>query len=207
MACLAHLLLLLSLSGGGVRGFAAIRTPARVPLPPPVILVEEAETGFVDDKENLEEGETLLRAVKAFGLCGGGQEDAARRKDFLCAGALVQRPTYDATTHDIWVADSLEEDGLSPNLQVKGAMQVIDELFLTHLRLERNALNDSGETIKLVVQTGSHSPTLVASHFAALSRGFRQMDESDMAEEEEEEEEEDGDEEDEEDDESDAGFI
>ena len=147
MACLAHLLLLLSLSGGGVRGFAAIRTPARVPLPPPVILVEEAETGFVDDKENLEEGETLLRAVKAFGLCGGGQEDAARRKDFLCAGALVQRPTYDATTHDIWVADSLEEDGLSPNLQVKGAMQVIDELlvvasgqFEAALKYEQSAL-------------------------------------------------------------------
>ena len=152
-----------SLSQGLVPLSASIR---------PHIFVVEAEEGFVDDVENLEEGESLRRAVKAF----AERKDGTGEVDFLCAGALVQRP-YDSSgfvKHDMWVADSDEKEGLSPNLQAKGAAKIIDDLFLAHLQLEEASLRLSpSKAYHLTVQTGLHSPSLFASHHAALSRGFQ----------------------------------
>ena len=119
--------------------------------------IREAEEHFVDEEENLEEGETLIRAIKAF-------DD---RGVLLCAGALVRstlRENYpdreaqwDAAAlhlsagdrgsagggegdaakeeifHDLWLSDSIES-GVGPNLQIKGALAVLDCLFLHHLR-------------------------------------------------------------------------
>ena len=118
----------------------------------------------MDSEENLEEGEELLKAVKAFAERG----DKDGQRDFLCAGALTRRCDSSSPEehHDMWVADSLGEDGLSPNLQQRGAVQVIDDLFLHHLRLERAALRARGATIRLLVMTGEHSPLLFASHSA-----------------------------------------
>lgn len=138
----------------------------------PRIFVVEAEEGFVDDVENLEDGEVLCRAVKAF----AEREDGTGENDFLCAGALVQRPYHSSgfVEHDMWVADSDEKEGLSPNLQAKGAAKIIDDLFLAHLLLEEASLRlFPSKAYHLTVQTGLHSPSLFASHHAALSRGFQ----------------------------------
>lgn len=79
------------------------------------------------------------------------EEECDRR--FLSAGALVQRPRYDDEPEngsgntsdtnsdttgicDAWMADSLLKEG-GPNLQLMGALLVLDDLFLHHLQRER----------------------------------------------------------------------
>ena len=77
------------------------------------------------------------------------EEECDRR--FLSAGALVQRPRYDDQPENsngshpnsdntgicnAWVADSLLKEG-GPNLQLMGALLVLDDLFLHHLQRER----------------------------------------------------------------------
>ena len=118
------------------------------------IELREAEAHFVDEEENLEEGEKLVRAIKAFD---------SRNNVLLCAGALVRSthnenygtslddqwdqslqaliggqsaPGEAGTTggrgedgelvfHDLWLSDSIES-GVGPKLQIKGALAVLD---------------------------------------------------------------------------------
>lgn len=83
------------------------------------------------------------------------EEECDRR--FLSAGALVQRPRYDCEPEnsngsatysdntgicDAWMADSLLKEG-GPNLQLKGALLVLDDLFLHHLQRERENYHQS----------------------------------------------------------------
>ena len=130
--------------------------------------LREAEEHFVDEEENLEAGEKLLRAIKAFD----------ERGVMLCAGALVRTSlgenypgdTWDRSLltlnayqnekgvgggdggdggggggggkeaqiyHDLWLGDSVEQ-GVGPNVQIKGALAVLDTLFLHHLRIARS---------------------------------------------------------------------
>ena len=135
-------------------------------LPPPKVWIEEAEEGFVDEDENLEPGEVCLRSVKSFAsgvptesLSNQEQirvdfeitEQKQQDRRFLSAGALVQR--YDCESEneinskeamtmntnvicDAWMADSLLKEG-GPNLQLQGALLVLDDLFLDHLQRER----------------------------------------------------------------------
>jgi hypothetical protein len=73
------------------------------------IHVEEAEEWFVDEEENLEEGEELVKAVKSFD-----------RGILLCAGALTRRTCEDGKViYDMWLGDSIEK-GVGANLQIKG---------------------------------------------------------------------------------------
>mmetsp|Transcript_11414 Transcript_11414/g.22117 ORF Transcript_11414/g.22117 Transcript_11414/m.22117 type:complete len:666 (+) Transcript_11414:157-2154(+) len=153
-------------------------------------LVREAEVGFVDGS-NLEEGESLLRALKAFdshGRC-------------LCAGALVRTPHHDpdwTTGADpdeftspnarftsgkraeaaasasesrgavhLWLADA-DLPELGPNMQLRGALCVLDALLLEHLI--RYGTHDS-----LVVHASGE--LAVASAAAAAARGFEQTEE------------------------------
>ena len=74
------------------------------------IWIEEAEEGFVDEDENLMMGEQCLFAIKAFAGSLLGREEVkeeqnmflnenevdnnSQDKRLLCAGALVQRPSY-----------------------------------------------------------------------------------------------------------------
>ncbi len=147
------------------------------------IELREAEAHFVDEEENLEEGEKLLRAIKAF-------DD---RGVMLCAGALV-RSTHDENYeispsdqwdnalqalsgsqgadgagravrcfHDLWLGDSIES-GVGPNIQMKGAQGVLDCLFLHHLRHA-----EASEKFRVHADGDLAS----ASRSAARSRGFR----------------------------------
>ena len=135
-------------------------------LPPPKVWIEEAEEGFVDEDENLEPGEICLRSVKSFAsgvptesLSSENEirvdfeinEQNQQDRRFLSAGALVQR--YDCEYEDesdsnenkrqnttgicdAWMADSILKEG-GPNLQLQGALLVLDDLFLDHLQRER----------------------------------------------------------------------
>ena len=135
-------------------------------LPPPKVWIEEAEEGFVDEDENLEPGEVCLRSVKSFAsgvptdsLSSQEQirvdfeitEQKQQDRRFLSAGALVQRYNCDSESEidskemmtkntnvicDAWMADSLLKEG-GPNLQLQGALLVLDDLFLNHLQRER----------------------------------------------------------------------
>ncbi len=116
---------------------------------PPRVWVEEAEEGFVDEEENLEPGEVCLRSVKSFASAAPNNSDGKIRIDFdiddvenqrfLSAGALVRRPSYENDDAngicDAWIADSLLNEG-GPNLQLMGALLVLDDLFLDHLQRE-----------------------------------------------------------------------
>eukprot|EP00588_Corethron_pennatum_P012384 CAMPEP_0194271900 /NCGR_PEP_ID=MMETSP0169-20130528/5600_1 /TAXON_ID=218684 /ORGANISM="Corethron pennatum, Strain L29A3" /LENGTH=362 /DNA_ID=CAMNT_0039014407 /DNA_START=66 /DNA_END=1151 /DNA_ORIENTATION=+ len=150
---------------------------------------EKAEDGFVDHDENLEDGEICVLAVKAFATIDSDDIDR-----FLCAGALVQRHqphTYlnsDAEkenkhpqpakqyTLDAWMADSSLEHSIGgPNLQIQGAVEVLDKLFCHFLFLaHKNSFDYSGRGMKatweFVVQCGAEES--IASFQAALARGF-----------------------------------
>ena len=136
----------------------------------PSVWIEEAEEDFVDDEENLEEGEVCIRSVKAFATPLEPSEDPR----FLCAGALVQRPPASLVC-DAWTADSILEEG-GPNLQFQGALQVLDDLLLCHL--ERHSENTVLGLQTFVVKCGSlESDYTCASYMAAKSRGFRPLQE------------------------------
>ena len=128
------------------------------------ITVNEAEAGFVGD-ENLEPGETLVKAYKAFD--GEGS--------FLCAGALLERRRSDcddskpAFSYDCWIADSIER-GVGPNLQLRGAQFVLDELFHTFLQT-RGGMDDVALS-DFNVLAGTGEGTTAAARAAAISRGF-----------------------------------
>lgn len=139
-------------------------------LPPPNAIhvwIEEAEDGFVDPDENLQDGEICLRAVKAF----ASDPENIHSKRFLCAGALIQRPDTDIC--DAWTADALEDNNGGPNLQVLGALQILDDLFQHHLQRRPNAV-EALQTF--CVQCGSGNDEYsCASRMAATTRGFRSL--------------------------------
>ena len=119
----------------------------RLVLKPPLVDVREAEANFVDH-ENLEPGETLVRALKAFDDDG----------NFLCAGALLARHSESRgrTVHDCWLADSIET-GVGPNVQIRGAVAVLDALLLVHL---------SSDVTSFALHAGSGRGTTAAAHAA-----------------------------------------
>jgi hypothetical protein len=144
-----------------VSSWSPKHSAGRIGAAPPKVWIEEAEEGFVDEEENLEPGEVCLRSVKSFasgdstnneGVDSQGPstirvEFEVFDRRFLSAGALVRRPCYDSESDnddtadatgvcDAWMADSLLTDG-GPNLQLKGALLVLDDLFLHHLQRER----------------------------------------------------------------------
>lgn len=129
----------------------------------PKVWAQDAEDGFVDSEENLEEGEVCHRAVKAFSSTHDDDDDEAT---FLCAGALVQRPN--GCVCDAWTADA--EDGI-PNLQLQGAVKVLDELFLHHLKESNNTAYPVAALRNFVLQC----ETECASYMAGQSRGFRSL--------------------------------
>ena len=127
------------------------------------IWIEPAEEGFVDEEENLEEGERCLVSVKAFASHTAGSsssiggdatdEDANDGHDdgydplFLCAGALVRRPcekdrasSSSISICDAWMGgaaattSTTDSVGSGPNLEIQGAIQVLDHLLLHHLK-------------------------------------------------------------------------
>jgi hypothetical protein len=124
----------------------------------PFVWVEDADDGFVDHDENLEEGEVCLKAVKAFAsssISTKVDNDPKRNKRFLCAGALIQRPIEPLDLHpsetsslsspricDAWIADSILHDG-GPNLQLQGTLQVLDVLLLDFLEREYDLLHNN----------------------------------------------------------------
>ena len=134
------------------------------------IWIEEAEDGFVDNDENLEEGEVCLRAIKAF----ASNPDDGDEKRFLSAGALVQRPKRDncLQLYDAWIADSIIDNG-GPNLQKLGAVKIIDNLLLYHLQRQSN---DRIKALRsFLVQCDDSSDFTCASYQAMLDRGFVPM--------------------------------
>ena len=148
----------------------------------PEIWIQEAEAGFVDEEENLEEGEICHRSVKAFASSVATSILPIPR--FLCAGALVQRPG-DSPVCDAWTADSILDEG-GPNLQLQGACRILEDLLLFHLRRQHHEHNDEidDDSIILRLQTfvvkcgsGSESEYSCASYMAAVSRGFRPLKE------------------------------
>ena len=107
------------------------RAPALSALP--CVLVD-APAGFVDADENLEPGETLVRALHALGAEPGGGEPAP----LLCAGALVEARDGPGARRrrTLWLADNERPDrapGLGPNAVVAAAGRVADALLLEHL--------------------------------------------------------------------------
>lgn len=160
------------------------------------VWVELAEDGFVDEDENLMTGETCLRAVKAYAASTSSTQEhdtnhneTTASKRFLCAGALVQRPNSQMC--DAWMADCLLDE---TNLQLQGALLILDDLFEFHLR--RNTREGTGDDDDqqqqqqpqqhkqydfrknvihtFVVQSGSlDSEYHCASYMAATLRGFR----------------------------------
>jgi hypothetical protein len=132
----------------------------------PEVWVEEADDDFVDEKENLEVGEVCLLSLKAFAT----DPDDPEGERFLCAGALVQRPLDSVC--DAWTADTILRKG-GPNLQLQGAVKLLDELFLHHLKRNPNSVDALRD---FVLQCGaSDSEYSCASHMAGLSRGFRPL--------------------------------
>lgn len=135
----------------------------------PLVWVEDAEHDFVDEDENLEDGEICIKSMKAFASPTGTFASSPR---FLGAGALVQRPS-EYQICDVWMADSILDEG-GPNLQFQGALKLLDQLLL--FDLERFANDPILGLQSFVVQWGSlESPFTCASYMAAKSRGFRPL--------------------------------
>jgi len=117
------------------------------------IVVDEAEKGFVDAYENLEDGERCLVALKAW-------EDSSRNY-FLGAGALVEVSNNEVT---LWLGES-DERGVGLNAQV---------LALVRLGLELMAFGlDSYEKISAEVSGPG-------SRLAASRLGFEYSNENEL---------------------------
>lgn len=150
----------------------------------PRVWVEPAEDDFVEQDENLEDGEICLLSVKAFASSSSSssnEDDDVEERLFLCAGALVQRP--DSRVCDAWTADSLLG---GTNLQYKGATQVLDKLLLFHLQNQHqqdqqtyddNNPIDGLQTFVLRCGSSFDSEYTCASYMAGQGRGFRPLKE------------------------------
>lgn len=164
--------------GGGLTG---VHSGSRLFNRFPIVWVEDSEDDFVDEDENLEDGEVCLKSLKAF----SSKPVAATEDDnddgdyfaeprFLCAGALVQRRP-ESQVCDAWTADSILMEG-GPNLQLQGAVKVLDELLL--FQLQRHSDNTILALQNFVVKCGSlDSEYTCASYMAAIARGFRPLKE------------------------------
>ena len=130
------------------------------------VWVEDAEDGFVDDDENLMMGEVCLKSVKAYANDPYNEGE----KRFLGAAALVARPSSNIC--DCWIADSLLDE---TNIQLQGAMLLLDNLF--HYHLERSNAKTLEEMISsFIVRSGSAESNFhCASYMAALNRGFKPL--------------------------------
>jgi hypothetical protein len=146
------------------------------------VWIEDAEEGFVDDDENLMTGEVCLKSIKAFAqditTDNCYQDDDAKR--FLGAAALVQRPTSSNFMYDCWIADAFMDE---TNVQFKGAIMLLDHLFLFHLQ---RMMKDHKQSFpfynihdvvsSFIVQCGHpDSEYHCASYMAALYRGFKPL--------------------------------
>lgn len=123
--------------------------------------VRAAEPGFIDG-DNLEEGETVVLALKAEAI----SNDTAR---LLVAGALVADQSGGFT---IWLGDSLER-GVGPNMQVAAALELVDRLVLSHLR------GPGAEEAQRGLM--AYAPSGTASRLALRQRGFVEQELSDTA--------------------------
>jgi hypothetical protein len=152
----------------------AFHTSSSADAVPPIVWVQDAEEDFVDEDENLEDGEVCLKSVKAFASPALVEDDDEPR--FLSAGALVQRPLVVEDTRsvcDAWTADTILENG-GPNLQLQGASLVLDELLFFHLEQQQG--DPIGALQNFVVHCGSiEKESSCASYMAANSRGFRPL--------------------------------
>jgi len=127
--------------------------------------IRTAEPGFVDG-DNLEEGETLLHALKAFEPTPIAGASAGR---LLAAGALVEDVLGGVT---IWLGDSLER-GVGPNMQVAAALELVDRLVLFYLR--GAGLEQARRGLM------AYAPSGTASRLALRQRGFVEQALSDTA--------------------------
>jgi len=154
------------------RGWA-LHVSSRAGVLPPTVWIKDAGEDFVDEDENLEDGEVCLKSVKAFASPVLVEDDEPR---FLSAGALVQRPLVGESIRlvcDAWTADAILDEG-GPNLQLQGACLVLDELLLFHL--EQQQADPIVALQTFVVQCGSiEKESSCASNMAAKSRGFRPL--------------------------------
>lgn len=115
-------------------------------------------------------GEICLRAVKAFASDPDDESESGSNKRFLCAGALVQRPDSDIC--DAWMADSFLDEA---NVQLQGAVLVLDDLFAFHLK-RSNACEMDDLVSNFLVQCGRlESEYHCASYMSAQIRGFRPL--------------------------------
>jgi hypothetical protein len=144
------------------------------------VWIEDAEDGFVDDDENLMLGEKCLKSVKAFAqdTISIHDDDGDHEKRFLGAAALVQRPQPFSYIHDCWIADALMDE---TNVQFKGAVLLLDHLFLFYLQRMKGRITQSPFSIEkvvsyFIVQCGHpDSEYHCASYMAALYRGFKPL--------------------------------
>ena len=135
-------------------------------------------------------------------------DDDDNEKRFLSAGALVQRPSYDENSDDLdidddgainsttatdralstaaicdaWTADSILTKG-GPNLQLQGALQVLDELFLFHLKrehlLSENMENSNNGINENITAISTVDPSVRALRNFVLHCGEDDEDEDD----------------------------
>jgi len=71
---------------------------------------------------------------------GRGAAAGRRRPDDACTGVTEWSSAGGKEAqiyHDLWLGDSVEQ-GVGPNVQIKGALAVLDTLFLHHLRIARS---------------------------------------------------------------------
>lgn len=133
----------------------------------PRVWIEAAEEGFVDDEENLEEGEICLTAVKAFA------QTPDHEKLLLCAGALIERNSGGNSNpcRHAWTADALTEPVASPNLRVQGALLVLQALMRFHTQDDDKPL----QAFVLHCGAGVESEFTCASYQAAQMCGFQSL--------------------------------
>ena len=109
---------------------------------PPLVWIQPAEADFVEDEENLEEGEICRASYRAF--ASSLSTTQVREPRFLGAGALVQRHA-DTQVCDAWMGEAPLEEG-GPNLQFQGACQIFDQLLVDHLTFHRKQSGATKQT-------------------------------------------------------------
>ena len=142
---------------------------------PPTVWIEDAEDNFVDEDENLEDGEVCLKAIKAFASNPDSDDEHAGHR-FLAAGALVRRPN--SKVCDAWTADAFLDDG-GPNLILSGASLILDELLMFHLKQKKSDDDPILGLRTFVLHCGkdTNSEYTCASYMAGQSRGFQLLTE------------------------------
>ncbi|KAJ1638196.1 hypothetical protein T492DRAFT_945661 [Pavlovales sp. CCMP2436] len=135
-------------------------------------IIVPAEHGFVED-DNLEPGEVLVAALKAFEARADGNDAPFDTSELrlLVAAALVEDPSG---TRTLWIGDSLDS-GVGPNMQGRAALQLVDELVLLHLRSSSVATSSADGAPSTLFAA---APLGTASRLALRHRGFVSDDDS-----------------------------